>query len=323
MALPPFPYPWYASGVTPSRFVAIIVPAMPSLSAGARSRTLLEAAVLPLILGSTVVLAKLALAHLGPLTLAASRYALAALILLPFAARQRDADQWSRGVWIRFTAMGISFYVIANGSLFLGLKLIPATTAALLLSLVPLLVLFMSVLWLREVPSFLQALAVVICIGGSVLFFSQGVKSGEPAGIVIVAIGLLGNAAFTIMGRDIARAGAIDTVSLTAVPLAIGAAILLPIALIVEGLPRFSPQGWSIVVVLALLNTLGAYLLYNHVLRVLTAIELTVLLNLTPLVTAGWAWLALGSRLSGRQLAGMLVVLVSVSMIQLQRPDER
>ena len=127
----------------------------------------LEAIVLPLIFGSTVVLAKLGLADLGPLTLTTFRFVLAALILFPLALYRHAPWGWSRNVWARLVAMGISFYVIGNGSLFLGLRFVPATTAAHLLSLTPLVILLLGAIWLHETPSRLQLIAVVGCIGGS------------------------------------------------------------------------------------------------------------------------------------------------------------
>jgi drug/metabolite transporter (DMT)-like permease len=275
-----------------------------------------EAIILPLIFGSTVVLAKLALADLGPLTLTTLRFVLAALVLLPFALRRHAVPDWPRSLWLRLIVMGISFYVIGNGSLFLGLRFIPATTAALLLGLTPLVVLVLGGLWLHEVPSKLQLVAVAVCIGGSFLFFSHGVAVGEPLGIVIVAIGLLGSAVFTIMGRELARRQTVDTVSLTAIPVAVGALILIPISVVAEGLPRFSAQGWGIAVVLALLNTVGALLLYNHLLRFLTALQVTAIMNVNPLVTAGLAWVVLGNRLGALQVLAMVVVLVSVFAVQ-------
>ena len=69
--------------------------------------------------------------------------------------------------------------------------------------------------------------------------------------------------------------------------------------------------------VLALLNTIGAYLLYSHLLRTFTAFELTAVLNVNPLVSAGLAWIILGNRLSALQLLAMVVVLASVFTVQL------
>lgn len=58
-----------------------------------------------------------------------------------------------------------------------------------MISLSPLLVLVMSIFWLKEIPTRLQMVGVIIGLVGSVLFFSPDLSAGEPRGIGIVAIG--------------------------------------------------------------------------------------------------------------------------------------
>lgn len=275
-----------------------------------------EGLALTVIAGSTLALVKVALVYLGPLTITGLRYLLAALLLLPFVLRRADIARFSSWVWLRFFLIGLSFYVVGNGALFWGLKYIPATTGSLLLSLIPLLVLIEGGLWLREIPTRVQMAGVVVSLTGSALFFSSGLGAGEGLGMAIVGIGLIGNASFGVLSREVARQGQVDTFSLAAIPLALGGAITLPLALAIEGPPGFAPVGWGVVLWLAAANTAIAYLLYNHALRVLAAFELSVILNLTPLVTAGWAWLLLGERLGMMQVVGMVVVILGVALVQ-------
>jgi drug/metabolite transporter (DMT)-like permease len=63
-------------------------------------------------------------------------------------------------------------------------------------------------------------------------------------------------------------------------------------------------------------------MLYNHSLRILTALEMNVMLNLSPLGTALLAWLLLGERVTILQLAGMVVVIIGVVLVQ-QRTRRR
>jgi drug/metabolite transporter (DMT)-like permease len=269
-----------------------------------------------LILGSTLPVVKVALHYLGPLTITSLRYSLAFLLLFPFMVHRGIVRHLPFRLWIRLFCLGLGFYVIGNGALFWGLKYIPATTGSLLLSLVPLLVLAAGILWLKEVPTRWQLAGVVAGLAGSVLFFSPGFKAGEPLGMAVVAIGLAGSATLSILGREIARGRQVDTLSLTAIPLALGGGILLPIAFSTEGPPRFSAMAWAIVFVLAVVNTACVYTLYNHALRVLAAFEMSVIVNLTPLVTACWARLLLDERLSIIQTVGMLTVIVGVMLVQ-------
>jgi drug/metabolite transporter (DMT)-like permease len=275
-----------------------------------------EGVIVTLLLGSTLVVAKGALPYLGPLTLAALRYCLAFLLLLPFLIHSCAGTRWSGRLWGRFVAIGISFYVVGNGALFLSLKYVPATTASLLLSLVPLLVLFAGIVWLREMPTCAQSLGVVVGIIGSALFFAPGLGAGRPLGVIIVAVGLIGNATFGVLGRDAAKTQQIDTVALTAVPLAIAGVALLPIALSVEGWPHMSIRVAIIVLWLAAINTAGVFFLYNRALRILPALQMSAIINCAPLVTALLAGLFLQERLLPTQIIGMIVVVAGVALVQ-------
>lgn len=286
------------------------------MSPTARTAAIAEGLLVTLILGSTLVIAKFALADFRPLTLVGLRYGLAFVLLLPPLLWRTTAPRWPARLWGRFVAIGVSFYVIGNGAVFVGLQYLPATTTALLLSFVPLLVLGAGAVWLREVPTARQYVGVAVGLVGSALFFAPGLAAGEPLGIAIVLVGLAGNAAYGLLGREVARSRQVDTLALTAVPLAVSAVIVLPVALALEGPPRFSPAGAALVLLLATLNTAGVFALYNHTLRTLTALEMSVIVNLSPLVTALWAWIFLGESLRPVQVAGMLAVIGGVALVQ-------
>jgi drug/metabolite transporter (DMT)-like permease len=281
---------------------------------------ILEALVVTVILGSTLVLVKLALNDLGPLTITAVRYSLAFLLLLPFLLIQGDLGHYSASLWVRFVLLGLSFYVLGNGALYVGLQFIPATTGSLLLSFVPLIVMLAGVFLLREIPTRRQVLGLVAVLGGSALFFSPGLQPGESLGIAIVAVGLLGNAAFSVLGREVQRRRLTSTLTLTAVPLAIGSLLLVPSALLIEGVPQAPLSIWALVFLLAALNTAGVYALMNHALKVLAAFELAIIVNLTPLLTALWSWLLLNEKLHWFQVTGILVVILGVLLVEWGRP---
>jgi drug/metabolite transporter (DMT)-like permease len=76
------------------------------------------------------------------------------------------------------------------------------------------------------------------------------------------------------------------------------------------------------VLLLAVINTALAYVLYNHVLKVLAAFEVSVILSINPLITALWGWFLLGEGLQSIQLFGMLVLIVGVALVQGSRQKE-
>lgn len=276
-----------------------------------------ESLLVTLIWSSTFVVVKIGLETLGPLTIAGLRYFLGAVVLLPFLIkRQSLKTPISKELWLRLILIGVSAYTIGNGALFWGLKYIPATTGSFMLSLIPLFVLAGGAFLLREIPTRWQIFGVFLSLVGSVLFFSSGIGPGEPKGIVVVSIGLVGILGFNLLGRGIARDGKLDTLTLTTLPLAIGGLLSMVLALIVEGIPLFNGKSILIVLWLAVVNTALGYLLYNHSLRELTALEMNMFLNLSPLFTAILSWVFLGETLGTIQILGMVVVIVGVIFVQ-------
>jgi drug/metabolite transporter (DMT)-like permease len=131
-----------------------------------------------------------------------------------------------------------------------------------------------------------------------------------------VLVGVLGLASFGFLGRGVARAQEVDTMTLMAVPLAFGGGILLIIAGLLEGWPALPLAAWVILLTLAGINTALAYILYNHALRSLTALEMNMLLSLSPLATAVFAWLLLKETLNKLQVVGLIIVIVGVVVVQ-------
>ena len=201
-----------------------------------RTFALLEALLVTVIWSSTFVVVKFGLETLGPLTIAGLRYSLGAIALAPFLLlKRKERKSIPKDLWPRLVLIGISSYTIGNGALFWGLKYIPATTGSFLMGLIPLLVMFGGMIFLKEIPTKWQGFGVFISLVGSFVFFSGGLKAGEPLGIAILAIGLIGFMAFSLLGRSIARERSLDTLVLTTIPLIIGGLITICLALAVEG----------------------------------------------------------------------------------------
>ncbi len=278
---------------------------------------ILEVLLVSVIWGSSFVGVKAALDHAGPLTIAALRYSIAAALLIPFFRwRKLSRSGMSVGLWGRFIAIGLSQYTIGNGALFLALRLIPATSASLALSLCPIPVWAFGVFVLHERPNALQLVGTAAAVGGGLLFFQAGLVPIPPAAIALLTVAILSFVVFPVVGRKLSRERTVSNAELTGIPLAIGGAALIVIAVLVEGIPRLPAITWAIILGLALVNTLGGYLLFNHALRHVRAGEANVLLSLTPIATAVIAWAAFGERLTALQLCAMAIVISGAGLAQ-------
>lgn len=277
-----------------------------------------------LIWSSSFVGVKVALEYTGPLTVAALRYFLAFLFLLPWLlVRLRGFPRLPRAQWLRFSLMGIAQYTIGNGVLYIAMKTLSATTGSLVLCLLPIPVCLWGIAYLKERASLPRLGGLVATIGGAFLFFSRGLAPGEPWALFLLGTSVLCASAFPVLGREVARDNKIDTVTITALPLAIGGGLLLVFGGIFEGVPRMPLAGWGIVLGLAAINTLVPYLLYSNALRTLHAVEANVFVSLTPLGTSFVAAVTMGERLAGIQFAALFLMIGGASLVQWRKARKR
>lgn len=281
-----------------------------------------EVLLVAVIWSSSFVAVKMVLAYTGSLTTGGLRYFIAFLLSIPFLVMKRGSKRrisfprLTKAEWLQLSALGIFQYTIGNAALFFALKTISATSGSLALSLVPIPVLIISSIFLHERPRGLQLIGVLITIGGSLLFFSPGMSAQQPIAFIALGIAVISFSIFPILGRRVARNRSMDNITLTSVPLGIGGGILLILALLIEGLPHMPLQAWGIIMWLATVNTLLAYLLYNHSLQHLTAVQVNVMLNLSPIGTALIAWGALGERVTPFQMVAMFIIIVGATLTQ-------
>ncbi len=282
------------------------------------SLAIAEALLINLIWASSFIIVKMALADFGPLTIGGLRYFIGALILLPFMLREKSTPL-SGKLWGWLLLLGISQYTIANVAIFWSLKYLPATTVSFLMGTITIATLVVGIFLLKEIPSKMQTLGILITLSGGALYFIQGLQAGEMLGLILFGVGLIGFTIFGILGRKLAKAGTVSTLRLTTIPLALGGVITLLIAIPLEGIPSAPPASWGLILFLAVVNTAIAYLLYNHALQIMTAFQMNIALSLTPVWTAIFGFFLLDERLEALQMLGIAVMIVGVMLVQMKK----
>jgi len=282
----------------------------------------LLALLVTLIWSSSWVLVKVGLADIPPMTFAGLRYALAALCLLPLALRpagRQSLHRLSSSGWWRLIALGLLFYTVTQGAQFFGLSRLPAVTVSLLLSLTTMAVALLSMPLLGERLTALQWFGVVLnIIGVGFYFYPVSIPAGQAVGLAVVILGVLANAFSSILGRRVNRDQVLSPLVVTAVSMAVGAAVLLGLGLAAEGWPRLGPAQWGIIILLAVVNTAFAFSLWNHTLRTLSATESSIINNTMLVQIAILAWLFLDERLSSRAIAGLVLTAIGALLVQLR-----
>lgn len=256
---------------------------------------------------------------LQPLTFAALRYGTAAAVLggwvIARRGSRRAAARMGPGVWAQLVVLGLVFYALTQGAQFVAIDNQPAATTSVVLSWTPLLVAALASMSLGEPPSARQAVGAVLVVAGAWLYFS-GDLGATAVGMAAALVGLGANVASSLLGRGVNRRADVPPVVVTAVSMGIGAAVLVAVGIGAEGIPEVSPRGWAIIGWLALVNTAGAFTLWNLSLRRLTAVESAAVNNTMVVQIAVLAWVFLGEAPGAAGVAGLLLVALGVFLAQ-------
>jgi drug/metabolite transporter (DMT)-like permease len=284
----------------------------------------LQALLVTFLWSTSWVLIKIGLVEIPAVTFAGLRYGLAFLILLPFAlgrAPLASLRGLNRRDWVSLLLLGLLFYALTQGAQFLGLAYLPAVTVNLLLNFTTILVALLGIGILAERPGLIQWGGMVLALlGALVYFYPSALEGAQLVGVVIVTGGVFANALSSIVGRRINRQGTIPPVLVTMVSMGFGSFLLLAGGLAFQGLPSLAPTSWLIVAWLAVVNTAFAFTLWNQTLRVLTAVESSIINSSMLVQIPILAWVFLGEGLGVKEILGLVLAGVGVIIVQVWRP---
>ena len=289
-----------------------------------RITAILQAIFVTFLWSTSWVLIKIGLrSNLPPITFAGLRYGLASLCLAPFvllnSGYRLALRRIPRSGWIRLTLLGIVFYTLAQGAQYVSLAFLPAVMVNLLLNTTPILVGLMALVVLKEPPTILQWVGILLAvIGTGVYFLPYGIQTVACVGLAMALLGVLANAVATLQGRQANRDLSLSPLLVTFVSMGIGSVLLLGTGLVVQGFGQPALLDWGIIVWLAVVNTAFAFTLWNNTLRTLTAVESSILNSLMMPQIALMAVVFLGEKIAGKEILGLLLVGLGVIVVQLK-----
>lgn len=285
-------------------------------------RAVLLALFVTFLWSTSWVLNKFGLDEIPSVTFAGLRYTLAFLVLLPIAVRAGQIAPLrtlSAGGWARLALLGVLFYAVTQGTQYAALYYLPAMTLSLLLNFSALVVAALSIVTLGERPTALQWGGVMLFLAGAVLYFYPvNLSAGQGLGLAIGTVSMLATSFSSLLGRNVNRSGTLPPMTVTVASMGIGSVLLLGAGIAAQGLPRLSLQSWLIVAWLAVINSALAFTWWNQTLRVLTAVESSVINNTMLIQIAVLAWLFLGERPTGREALGLVAAAIGSIVVQLR-----
>jgi len=264
----------------------------------------------PAIWGTTYIVTTEWLPVDHPLFIAMMR-ALPIGIVLSLALRQ-----WPRGIWwyrsavLGFLNIGL-FFVL----LFIAATRLPGGLTATIGSIQPMVVLALAWIILKERPTLHKlGFAMLGVVGVALLVLTQFARL-DRLGVLAILGATVSMAGGTVLTKKWGRP--VSLLSFTAWQLVAGGLFLLPLALLLEGLPAvLTPQHGLGFLYLGVVNTGLAYTLWFRGISRLPATTMPMLGLLSPVVAISVGFIFLQQQLGLPQLLGAALVLGSVVLSQ-------
>ena len=289
----------------------------------------LQAVFVTFLWSTSWVLIKIGLkSHLPPITFAGLRYTLAFICLIPFILFKKDERNALRHLshsdWGKLIILGIIFYTLTQGTQFLSLALLPAAMVSMLLNLTPVIVALSGTFLLSERPTAIQWGGVFVAMAGILVYFLPAkLPQTQLWGLAVALLCVLSNTGSSIYGRFVNHRSNLSPLIITFVSMGIGALLLLIAGLIFQGMGQLTLIDWSIIIWLAIVNTALAFTLWNKSLRLLSAVESSILNSLMLPQIAILAVIFLGEGLTVKQIAGLCIVSLGVLLVQIKKGNSK
>ena len=268
------------------------------------------------------VFVKIGLHDIPPVTFAGLRYFLAFLCLLAVLlsnSARTELRHLTKKEWLRFILLGILLYAGTQGAVFVALDYLPAVTVNLMWSFSSAVIAMLGVTFLSERPAFFQWAGILLAMVGAVIYFYPAeIPANQSVGFIVAVLGVLSNAASSLLGRDINRISKHSPLVVTVISMGIGSIILLVAGIALEDAPVLSFQSGAIVIWLALVNTAFAFTLWHHTLRTLTALQSSIINGTMLIWVAIFAVIFLGETITPRELMGLVATSIGTLVVQLR-----
>ncbi len=282
------------------------------------SRLVLATVVLvAMLIGGNFTSLKFALDHTTPFLLAGMRTVIGGSALLALARLRGERFPTRADDLARILVVSLSITTVSSGLLVFGVNRVPAGVASLVSSTMPLFTALLSLLLLGTAISALGRLGLLVGFAGTVVLASPSLE-GEAAAVgigslVLSAIAWAFGTVF-MKWKDFSR---VSPVMLVGVQLIMSALVLVPFALLVEGLDR---TDWSLGLLVPLLYSAipanaVTFSLLATVVRRATPTQAAASAYLIPVFGVLFGWLIRAERLGFVELVGGALVVAGVYLL--------
>jgi drug/metabolite transporter (DMT)-like permease len=275
-----------------------------------------------LVWGTTWIALKVSLEGLPPFLGAGLRFTAAVVILLLFVLLKKIPLKIKPKEWGFIALSGLLMYGVDYGLVYWGAQYLTAGLTAIFFSTFSLFaVIWGNFVFRQEAFSWQTFIGVVIGFAGILVVFSDQLvitrfSLNVTLGVAAVIVGAAAGAAALILVKK--YLSKVNPFLLSLYQMVIGVSVLIFIGLTVENLHllRLNLRVTAAVLYLGVVGSALAFVLFYWLLQKISAITLSFIIYITPLVALVGDYLFFGEVLPLRSVLGMAVVFLGVGLTQ-------
>jgi drug/metabolite transporter (DMT)-like permease len=255
--------------------------------------------------------------YVPPLTVATARSIVGAIVLLSLA--RSKGSVWPRGKdeWVPLALLATLMTGITTAALFLAAKNAPAGLVSIFSNTMPLFTALFAPMFLSERVSQRMAVGLGIGLCGTVLVAWRAIEGQiRPIGVFFGLLGAVGSALGSIMYKRYPLPR-LDRTMIIGIQLAISS-IVLGILAIPDNRSHMQLR-WQLVLSFVYLSLIGlalSFVMYSELITRATAMQSSSVSYLATVVGVVAGALLLGERLSWLVLAGGVIAIAGVAVVQ-------
>jgi probable blue pigment (indigoidine) exporter len=202
-------------------------------------------------------------------------------------------------------------YGAANLFAIIGLQYVTGATAGVISASSSIFAFLMAYLVLREKPDMWKYLGMAVMVAGIYIFFTGSFLSGTLFGVLLLLISEAGYAFNDVLTRLVGRQPGDEDLAITVISNGVGAAILVPIGLVMDGVPS-AMFSWPLIGFIVLLGLIFGFgrLLYAGALEKLRVMEVQAIGNTMVVQVAILSVIFLHEVLTTHNILGGILVLI-------------
>jgi drug/metabolite transporter (DMT)-like permease len=273
-----------------------------------------------LIWGTTYLVLRIAVLHFPPFLFVTIRQLLAGSLLVGFMLLSGQALWPDRAHLIRQAIAGFFMISLGNGLVAWAEVVIPSGVAAILCSLMPMVVILINLSINKdERPTVPIVTGVLLGLGGILMIFGEHLvefsKIEYQLGIMVIFIAVLSWASGSVWLKKRGNDG--NAFLNAGLQMFFGGVWLIPCALIFDDLSRVS---WSVealysMIYLVLIGSIVAYACYSYVLRKLPMTIVSLYAYVNPIVAVLLGWIVLGEKLNLKIGIAILITVAGIYIV--------